>query len=210
MVIGAQELTLRPSGVRWTVPPHAAERADAASSGMMDRGELRCLAAAALAFPWSGAEIVVEIGTYAGETACFVAETLAEEGHDAVVLSIDPFERVSGTRWNPQGKYRRYQRAVRSRGLEQRCLPLIAYSQDAAPAVPSRIGLLIVDGNHELESVRRDLELYAPKVVPGGIVFMDDFTETYPGVTTATNEFVRTHDAFELLHQSYFAILQKS
>ena len=124
---------------------------------MMDDGELGCLAGVALAFPWSRDSLVVEIGSYAGETAAFVAETLAEAGHGNPVLSIDPFERVSGSRLNPKGKYRRYMRTMRSRGLQDRCHALVAYSHEAAVVVPDRIGLLIIDGNHEYESVARTL-----------------------------------------------------
>lgn len=153
---------------------------------------------------------MVEIGSYAGETAAFVAETLAEAGHDNPVLSIDPFERVSGSRLNPKGKYRRYMRTMRSRGLQDRCHALVAYSHEAAVAVPDRIGLLIIDGNHEYESVARDLELYAPKVLPGGFIFLDDHTDTYPGVVTATAEFLGANSSFRLIHQAYFAILQRS
>lgn len=202
-------LTLQPSGFQAGLPGHAADRADIYASRMMDDGELRYLAAVALAFPWSLEALVVEIGSYAGLTAAFVAETLEAGGHGNHVLSIDPFERVPHTRKNPKGKYKRYLRTMQEHGLEDRCLALVAYSQDAAVVVPDRIGLLIIDGNHEYESVARDLALYSPKVLPGGFIFLDDYTETYPGVVQATNEFLEADTGYELLHQSYFAIVQR-
>lgn len=202
-------LTFQPSGFQATVPAAAGGRADRYSSKMMDDGELRYLAAVTLAFPWTDDALVVEIGSYTGHTAAFVAETLDDAGHPNPVLSIDPFERVPHTRKNPQGKYRRYLRTMRERGLEGRCLPLVAYSQDAAAVVPDRIGVLIVDGNHEYESVARDLALYGAKVLPGGFVFIDDHTAAYPGVVTATAEHLAAHPDFELLHRSYFAILRR-
>ncbi len=203
-------LKFNPSGFQASVPADAAARADQYASAMMDDGELRYLASIALAFPWSPEALVVEIGSYSGLTAAFVAETLAGAGHANPVLSIDPFERVPHTRKNPQGKYKRYLRTMQERGMEDRCLPLIAYSEHAAPVVPDRIGLLIVDGNHEYESVTRDLALFAPKVLPSGFIFLDDHTDTYPGVVRATGEFVNGSSDFELLHQTYFAILQRS
>ena len=203
-------LTFDPSNFQASFPASVGVRADEYASKMMDDGELRYLASIALTFPWSPEALVVEIGSYAGSTAAFVAETLAEGGHGNHVLSIDPFERVPHTRKNPQGKYRRYLRTMRERGLEDRCLPLVAFSQDAAVAVPDRIGLLIIDGNHAYESVSRDLALYAPKVLSGGFIFLDDHTDTYPGVAKAVTEFVAANPAFELLHQTYFAILQRS
>jgi len=206
----AQTLTFQPSGFKASVPAGAAARADEYASKMMDDGELRYLASVALAFPWSPDGLVVEIGSYSGMTAAFVAQTLAETGLGNRVVSIDPFERVPNTRKNPQGRYKRYLRTMQERGLEDQCLPLIAYSQDAASVVADRIGLLIIDGNHEYESVARDLAFYAPKVLPGGFIFLDDYTETYPGVARATEEFLGRIAGYELLHATYFAILQRS
>ena len=203
-------LRFKPSGFEVAVPGSVVARAKQDGSGMMDDGELRCLAGVALAFPWQPEALVVEIGSYAGTTAAFVAETLAEAGHDNPVLSIDPFERVSGSGLNPQGRYRRYLKTMRSRGLQERCHALVGYSHDVAVAVPDRIGLLIIDGNHEFESVARDLSLYAPKVLPGGFILLDDHTDTYPGVVRATAEYLQADSRFRLLHQSYFAILQRT
>ena len=204
-----RDLTFQPSGFRAPVPGPAVARAERYGSGMMDKGELQFLAAVALAFPWTEGGFVVEIGTFTGLTAAFVAETLAEAGHRVPVLSIDPFERVRRSRGNPQGRYKRYLRTMRDRGLEDMCFPLVGFSQDVAGVVPDRAGLLIVDGNHDLESVERDLALYALKVLPGGFVFLDDYTDTYPGVKQATDAFVASQPRFSLLHRSYFAVLQR-
>jgi cephalosporin hydroxylase len=206
---GIRTLTFQPSGFTAAVPVDAQTRADAYASRMMDDGELRYLAGVVLAFPWAPDGLVVEIGSYSGMTAAFVAETLAAAGLDNRVMSIDPFERVPHTRKNPKGRYKRYLKTMQDRGLEHRCLPLVAYSQDAAAVVPDRIGLLIIDGNHEYESVAGDLALYSPKVLPGGFVFLDDYTETYPGVVRAVEEFVDSSPGFELLHQTYFAVLRR-
>jgi hypothetical protein len=202
-------LRFQPSGVEVDIPASVVVRARRDGSGMMDDGELRCLAGVALAFPWSPEALVVEIGSYAGTTAAFVAETLAEAGFANPVLSIDPFERVSGSRLNPRGRYRLYLKTMRSRGLQDRCHALVGYSHDVAVAVPNRIGLLIIDGNHESESVALDLSLYAPKVLSGGFILLDDHTETYPGVVRATAEYLQADSRFRLLHESYFAILQR-
>ena len=89
-------------------------------------------------------------------------------------------------------------------------MPMVAYSQDAAPAVPDRIGVLVVDGDHHYESVRRDLALYAPKLLPGGLVFVDDYVPAYAGVQKATDEFFEGNTGFTILHKSYFVIARKA
>ena len=205
--MAARTLKLQPSGRELVLSQASLERANAYASGMMDDGELKFLAAAALAYEWSPDDIAVEIGSHTGRTAAFLAETLAEAGAANVVLSIDPFERVSGSRLNPRGKYRRYLKTMRDRGLEDRCVPLVGFSHHVAPTVAARVGLLLVDGNHEYESVQLDLAHFAPKVLAGGFIFIDDYTGTYPGVVKATEEFVAANQNFALLHRSYFAIL---
>ena len=203
------DLTFRPSGFVTAIPDTAEKRASEYSSTMMDHAELSCLAGAALAYPWSPTDLVVEIGSYEGTTAAFLAETLFDAGHQNHIVSIDPFERAPVSPGNPHGSYEKYLQTMRDRGLEDRCVPLVAFSQHAAAAVPDRIGLLIIDADHEYESVERDLALYAPKVLRGGFIFLDDYTEGYPGVVRATDEFVAGNPEFRFLHQSYFAILQR-
>lgn len=205
----AMDLHFVPSGRTVTIPKTVVKRSARYASDMMDDGELSCLAAAALSFPWKPDSIVVEIGSFAGMTAAFLAETLFDAGHLNHVLSIDPFERAPTTPGNPAGSYSRYLETMRSRGLEDRCLPLVAFSYQAAPVVPDRIGLLIVDGNHDYESVAEDLALYAPKVLPGGYIFLDDYTDAYPGVQRATTEFLAEHSEFTLVHEAWFVILQR-
>lgn len=202
-------LKLQPSKREVSLSAASLSRADAYASGMMDDGELKFLAAVTQSFRWSTPDIAVEIGSHSGRTAAFLAETLSEIGAANLVLSIDPFERVPKDRLNPQGKYRRYRKTMRDRNLQDRCVALVGYSHHVAAAVADRIGLLLVDGNHEYASVQQDLALFCPKVLPGGFVFLDDYTNTYPGVVRATEEFVAAAPDFELLHRSYFAILQR-
>ena len=66
-------------------------------------------------------------------------------------------------------------------------------SVEAADDIPD-CGLLFVDGAHDYESVRRDLELYAPKVKVGGTIILHDCHEADPGVAKAADELL-TPDA---------------
>lgn len=83
-------------------------------------------------------------------------------------------------------------------------MPLVAFSQDAAPAVPEKIAVLIVDGAHHYEQVAQDLALYAPRLLPGGLIFIDDYNPLYPSVVRATDEYFTGRPAFRILHQTYF------
>jgi cephalosporin hydroxylase len=176
---------------------------------MVDRTELIALAATLASFPWSGKELVVEIGAYIGTTTVMMARVLEILGHQPTILSIDPFERCQPDNLNPQGSYGRYIENIRAQGVENRCLALAAFSVDAAPAVPERIGVLVVDGAHHYDAVHSDLELYVPKVVPGGFVFIDDYGPYYPDVIRAVDEFLPTHPEMEVIAKHYYVVLRR-
>ncbi len=67
-------------------------------------------------------------------------------------------------------------------------------SAEAAVGLPDRyFDWIYVDGDHLYESVRADLELFEPKVRPGGIIAGDDYGTPgwwEDGVTRAVDEFV--------------------
>ena len=203
-------ITLDPSGQVVELPDEVAALASTYGSEMMDSSELTVLGASAALAPWTEDAIVVEIGAFTGRSSIFVARTLQLLGKRVPVLSIDPFERVTPDPGNPQGSYAAYLRNVQAAGVDDVCLPLCAFSRDAAPVVPARAGLLIVDGSHHYPAVSADLVLYAPKVLPGGLIFIDDYTVHYPGVRQAIDEFFTADQPFTILHQTYFVVAQRT
>jgi len=204
-------LKFTPSQVEVELPETVMALAKQFRSEMMDEGELAHLAACLALSPWTGKEIVVEIGTYIGITAAFLAKTLRLLGREGgKILSIDPFERLPQEELNAQGSYSKYLETISKNMVEDICLPLIALSGQAAPVVPEKIGLLIVDGSHLFPGVMQDLELYSPKVVPGGIVFLDDYVPPYPGVQRAIDEFFTPDKPWSILHKTYFVAMRRN
>lgn len=198
-----------PSGQDVTLPDAALELAQSYGTGMMDANELRHLAATLASYPWDKGGIVVEIGAYEGGTTVFMARILKLLGHTVPILSIDPFERAPENPGNAQGHYAVYLERITRESVTDTCMPLVAFSQDAAPVVPEKIAVLIVDGAHHYEQVTQDLALYTPKVLPGGLIFIDDYGPLYPDVVRATDEFFAGRAAFRILHQTYFVVAQR-
>jgi predicted O-methyltransferase YrrM len=60
-------------------------------------------------------------------------------------------------------------------------------SEEAASEIP-QCGLVFIDGAHDYESVRKDLETYAPKVKLGGFIVLHDCHDADPGVAIAADE----------------------
>lgn len=61
------------------------------------------------------------------------------------------------------------------------------------------IDFVFIDGNHEYEGVKEDIELWYPKIKKGGIVSGHDYVERPDlkyGVVQAVDEFVRKNDIY--------------
>jgi Methyltransferase domain len=193
-----------------TLPQAAWDLAREFASGMMDGNELLHLAGALAAYPWEAGGIVVEIGAYEGRTTVFMARILRMLRRRVPILSIDPFEGAQPDQTNPQGHYAAYLENINREGVRDLCLPLVAFSQDAAPVVPREIGVLVIDGAHHYPVVSQDFALYGPKVLPRGLIFADDYSPVYPDVMRAADEYLGRESSFQRLHASYFLIAQRS
>ena len=49
-----------------------------------------------------------------------------------------------------------------------------AYSEEAVVGIPGGLDFVYIDGNHSYDFVKRDVELYGPKLKLGGILGFDD------------------------------------
>ena len=203
------EITMSGNGVAMRIPDEAGALAPVFASNMLDASELLHIAAALAAFSWEKGGIVVEIGTYVGQTAVYMAKVLELLGFRVHVVSIDPFERFQPDSLNPQGRFADYLANISHYGVEDVCVPVAAFSEHAAPAIPSNIGLLVLDGGHHYPVVSRDLALYPPKILPGGFLFIDDYGAYYPDVVRATDEFFARAAEFVVHHKSHFVLAQR-
>jgi hypothetical protein len=204
------ELIFEQSGKNVVLDDQIAELAKAYESSMLDAYELLHLAAALIAFPWDNRAFVVEIGAYLDNTTVFMAKILEHLGKRVPILSIDPFERYQPDPLNPQGNYSAYVANIVSNHVDDRCLPLAAFSANAASVIANDIGFLVIDGDHHYPSVSKDLALYTAKVREGGYVFVDDYGASYPDVIRAVDEFLTDNAEFSIHVKSYFLLAQRA
>lgn len=133
---------------------------------------------------------IVEIGSYRGKSACYLAEG-AKRGLGAFVTCVDPW----GLPGNKTGRYgfadpatfEAFHAQVATMGLEDRITAIVGFSVDVAADWTAPIGLLYVDGSHEYEDVIADIDAWGGKIVPGGLIVFDDVNRTCPGVKKAVN-----------------------
>ena len=129
----------------------------------------------------AGRRAAVEIGVYEGSSALVLVRSLPAH---AVLHLIDPFvdDRglASGWRGTAWATRRVVDRAVRKRGG-----PTVRWhverSQETGLHWATSLDLVFIDGDHALESCRRDWELFSAWVMPGGVVVFHDARMNKPG-----------------------------
>jgi predicted O-methyltransferase YrrM len=146
---------------------------------------------------------VIEIGTYAGGTLSLLTRCAAA---DATVISIDlPAGEFGG------GYATSRSRLYRSFATNDQRVELIradSHSEETRDRVVQLLGVrpvdvLFIDGDHTIEGVRRDLELYGPLLAEDGVVAFHDIVPgphaSVGGVPTFWAELRAGHAVRELV-----------
>lgn len=137
---------------------------------------------------------IVELGVFNGRTALIMAWGAAQ-GKGAHVTAVDPWD-TEGNVYDPpftDAESRVWADYwVRTLGYAERIDLVQGFSQDVgADWSGPRVGLLFVDGDHTKEGARRDIKTWAPHLVPGARIAVDDYGHPdWPGVGEAVDELV--------------------
>ena len=153
--------------------------------GWLSDAQGRALFQAAAASTGRGA--IVEIGSWKGRSTTWLASGARLAGRR--VYAIDPH---SLSREDPEADTLDEFLANLARGgLTDVVDPLIMRSEEAAARITGPIELLFIDGDHSYEAVRRDAELWLPRVMEGGtVMFHDVATAAYTGPRRVVRQMV--------------------
>lgn len=110
----------------------------------------------------------IEIGVYEGFNTAVIAEALQPTGQ---VFGIDPF--IKGRLGISFGK-KIAETNLKRRKLSSKAVLVEKLSGDAFQDVPDNIDFIFVDGDHSFTGVKRDLDLYATKLAPDGVMAFHD------------------------------------
>ena len=131
----------------------------------------------------------LEIGSYTGDTALMMHMFgIFDEIH-----CVEPFEgkeeflERSPTLnwWNVQAEF----------SLNTRHAPVVlhkGYSYDVLPNLEKKFDFIYIDGAHDYDSVKQDIELALPLLKPRGILAGHDYQPEHPGVVAAVKELLGT------------------
>jgi len=194
-----------------TLNPSLIELCIESKSNMLDEWELACLCSCIKNFDWDKDDYLIEIGTNIGQTAIFMAKIFQDMELDTKIISVDPFSFATDDVFNPKGNYTYYVTLSKQQQVHDTCIPITAFSQNISNIFKENVGILFVDGSHQYEDVKKDLDYYSKLVKLNGYVFVDDYSASgYPGVYRAFEEWFVSHDNFELSYKdSYFIIAKK-
>ncbi|MBX3749527.1 MAG: class I SAM-dependent methyltransferase [Opitutaceae bacterium] len=121
-------------------------------------------------------DVVVEIGSARGWSACHIGLALRENVHGRL-YAIDPH---GDTAWNDSGgadaSLPALRRHLRAMGLEGYVEIIRADSQAAARGWNRRIDLIFIDGDHSYAGVKADWDLFSPFLTATGVAVFHDTT----------------------------------
>ena len=159
--------------------------------------------------------LIIEVGTWKGASALTMADALAREGIDGVILCVDTWLgalefwsdqedperfRALECRHGYPSVYYRFLANVCHAGHQGRVVPFPLPSSAAAlwlMRTDLRADMIYLDGSHEEEDVYQDLIDYRNLLAPGGVLFGDDWG--WSGVRAAVERFAREERA-EIRH----------
>jgi predicted O-methyltransferase YrrM len=134
--------------------------------------------------------VLVEIGSYLGASASFLAAAAREIGGGACLHCIDTWEN-QGMSEGGRDTWSEFQTNVRPYGSI--IVPHRGRSAEIGTSFQQPIDLLFLDGDHSYEGCRADAEVWLSRVRPGGILVMHDYGWA-EGVQRVVREIVRSKE----------------
>ena len=123
-----------------------------------------------------GRDLIVDLGTYCGLSAALFAFNAKQ------VITIDGFFATSC--WADMNMYN-YESTVERLKVWPNVKVLKGMTQELVSTFEDRsIDLAFVDTEHEDYAVRREVNLWSPKLKENGIFIFHDFTKHFPGVVS--------------------------
>jgi hypothetical protein len=150
-------------------------------------------------------KLIIEVGTWKGASAAHMLQLCKEQQVDAQIICIDTWLGSNDVMWtNPNYRsslnlvggyptiFKQFIFNMTNLGLMNSVFPL-PMTSSAAYFLLRRFNvqadLIYIDAGHEHDEVLLDLNYYFELLRPGGIMFGDDYSHSWPGVISAVNQF---------------------
>lgn len=150
--------------------------------------------------------VVVEVGSFVGESAICMAKHLKSKGVDAVIICVDTWyagidhykgapEKINMWFGRPD-LYYKFIANIIGHGCHDMILPLALDSINGARLLKLlniQADYVYIDASHEEGDVLRDYESYWDVIRPSGLMIVDDLTGWFPGCVKDWSKFLKKH-----------------
>lgn len=134
--------------------------------------------------------IVVEVGSWLGDSAIHLAKGIKRYGKDAKLYCIDIWSKeyyathmgFPDTKIDPLKVFEKNMGKWHHITMQEESTTASAKFKDGT------IDLIFIDANHDYEYVKADCIAWLPKIKKGGIMCGHDYSAKFPGVQKAVNE----------------------
>ena len=149
---------------------------------------------------------LVEIGSWCGRSLTVITAAAIKANLTVPIYSIDPY---LTSKDEPNGMYEKFVSNLKSVGIWDRIKHIKEKSQIIGNKFNEDIEFVFIDGMNKYEAVKRDFELFYPKVINGGyIAFHDMFS--FWGPTKLVQEILEQYSDLKFIkRESETLILQK-
>lgn len=138
---------------------------------------------------------IVEIGAWRGRSTCCLASYIKKSGKQIKLYSVDTWlgsdEQVHKDIIESMevSLFEDFKENIKMCDVEDVITPMQMSSIDASKEFEDEsIDFIMIDGAHDYESVKADIEAWLPKLAKNGIIAGDDYSSTWKGVMKAVNE----------------------
>jgi len=129
--------------------------------------------------------VAMEIGTLEGRNAKSILKELNVEK----LYVVDPYENYGDGKSNKLLSKAETSAKRRLKKYKNKIVWIKEYSDDAANIIKEKVDFIYIDGNHEYEYVKRDMENYFKKLKKGGVLVGHDIT--WESVSKAVEDFCK-------------------
>lgn len=148
---------------------------------------------------------MVEVGCFKGHSVIYIASLAKQQARCVSIYAVDTF--AGSPEHQKKGItdfYDEFLDNVVSCGVSNYIEPMKMTSEQASKCFADEsLDFVFLDGAHDYESVKKDIEAWLPKVKVGGVLAGHDFCMQWPGVIKAVDEKFST---FEKLSKSVWKV----
>lgn len=157
---------------------------------------------------------VVEIGSWQGRSTTFLARAV-KESKNGNFFAIDHFGGNIGKEefYKVDGSMNQlkmnFEKNILKFGLSNTVNLLDMSNEEASDEFKDKtIRFLFIDGDHTEEGVKKDIELFFPRLVPGSIVVFDDYFDGFSGLITAIDELLKENKFSRIFYYRHTLVIK--